>query len=843
MIRKSIRIAVLAACALATTHAAASERLERLTADAIERVGLVNLRLALDPVPGDYRLAMRTFELAADLVPEDANLARRVASAAWGVGDPELLDLAGKRVVRADPDDTVAQLRLITSRIGRLQTVEERLEMYNRFLGEQGRKLAPSIRSRLAVDAALLEHELGNPVAFGDRISDAIELDGTNKEAILLAIRFFGEHVNEPGAMMDLEARLLMADPVDPNVHMAICRRLAGEGALLMAARFHDNALALYAAAGALEPRHDVEQLALLWGTQGPEAVVEEIGRRLRSQRAVAQGQYELDLMSDVPEEDLVPPESVHLHRNYEQIRLLAAVAALDDAAIRESLAELKAISDEKIAEHDSPTLIPGLVDLSRLADEAALAFVDLQGSRAFSGIQEENDRAIQELPGILEGRETWKPRLQMLFAWLAFQRGQVPEAKLLLENSRDNSGYARMLRGHIQAREGRPDLALETYDAIVRDDPLNPVGAWARSQAMGLRRISDPITATGRDLELIAAGIPAWVDRAVRDPKAFMSLTIKPVEDPVTPPELARVRVQIRNISPISLSVGSDRPINSRVLLTPTPDYMTTLLGDLQPEVLELTHRLRLRPREVLETEVSVASGYTGLLLIGASNQLIRQRWRAVQGFRMGERGATVPGPVCLADETPTIVQLPLNGARLAPQALADRVRGAEGDDLVDAVFAAASLLYRAAAEQTPAQPVGSLVEALGDRYARAADLERAYMLATLPTRSVCPPMVAFDQAVRLAITEDARAGKQPSTLEIGLILITRVANAEDTLLDAVLSADNPMAAELAMLMRDRIADGRPAITTVGPSVARLGGMTRSEVGRNLEEIRDAGR
>ena len=53
-----------------------------------------------------------------------------------------------------DPSDTVAQLRLISARIGQFQTAEERLAAYERFTGPEGKGLDPAIRSRLALDAA-----------------------------------------------------------------------------------------------------------------------------------------------------------------------------------------------------------------------------------------------------------------------------------------------------------------------------------------------------------------------------------------------------------------------------------------------------------------------------------------------------------------------------------------------------------------------------------------------------------------------------------------------------------------------------------------------------------------
>jgi hypothetical protein len=130
--------------------------LARAATDHASRAVLVDLRLGDAPTPDDYELAARLFAIVAELAPADAELARLETAARSGRATRACSSDATARVVSLDPRDTVAQLRLITARIGKKQTVEERLALYERLTGPRGAALDPTIRSRLALDAALI---------------------------------------------------------------------------------------------------------------------------------------------------------------------------------------------------------------------------------------------------------------------------------------------------------------------------------------------------------------------------------------------------------------------------------------------------------------------------------------------------------------------------------------------------------------------------------------------------------------------------------------------------------------------------------------------------------------
>src|SRR5262245_39862630 len=155
---------------------------EAFIASQLERLALLDLRAVESPSAGDFAITEAILAIAQELAPGDTQIVRRRIEAAWNAGDNDALLDATRRIVELDPDDTVAQLRLITAKIGQVQVAQERLRLYEAFLGPKGEALDPSIRSRLALDAALLQRERGDEPGFVEKLKLAARLDSTNKD-------------------------------------------------------------------------------------------------------------------------------------------------------------------------------------------------------------------------------------------------------------------------------------------------------------------------------------------------------------------------------------------------------------------------------------------------------------------------------------------------------------------------------------------------------------------------------------------------------------------------------------------------------------------------------------
>ncbi|MBU6414557.1 MAG: hypothetical protein KGS45_13960, partial [Planctomycetes bacterium] len=201
--------AVVAPGTLAVTEA----WLNDFTARSMARMVLMDVRVRVPPSSEELAIALDLLRAARKFLPDDAELLRLEMETASVAGDQQGVLAATRELVRLDPSDAVAQLRLISARIVELQTVEERLAMYERLLGAAGKGLDDSIRSRLALDAALLARESGNDRLFGERLKQALALDAANKEAAILALTEYSARVNAPEGRAQLISNLILSDP------------------------------------------------------------------------------------------------------------------------------------------------------------------------------------------------------------------------------------------------------------------------------------------------------------------------------------------------------------------------------------------------------------------------------------------------------------------------------------------------------------------------------------------------------------------------------------------------------------------------------------------------------
>ena len=97
------------------------------------RVASADLTRQANPDQQDYALAAVLLGIASTLASEDAELLRLRIEATARSGQPGELAPLYERLVRLDPSDEVAWLRLIAERIGKLQTVERVCVCMNRW--------------------------------------------------------------------------------------------------------------------------------------------------------------------------------------------------------------------------------------------------------------------------------------------------------------------------------------------------------------------------------------------------------------------------------------------------------------------------------------------------------------------------------------------------------------------------------------------------------------------------------------------------------------------------------------------------------------------------------------
>jgi hypothetical protein len=795
--------------------------------DHASRAVLVDLRLNPSPTPADYEIATRLFALLGETAPGDADLARLETSAAFGTGDPDLLERATARVVSIDPADTVAQLRLITARIGKKQTVEERLAMYDRLLGPRGTALDPTIRSRLALDAALIHRETGDLDAFLQNLTLATDLDRTNKEAHHLATSYYaGFADNDPqglAGLLELQLRLMYADPIDPNIHFGIARLLAVEGATAEAQRFYGNGISILTNAGALEARHRVESLALRWLSDGPRIVLNQIDAELRLLRDNARLIYERDKQRDLPDRLLTPPEEAFLDPLYEQIRIIAAMDAQDSEALATGLREIDAYARHQFEEVQEATKLDDQQTRAAANKAFAKSLVSLQFMRVLANVDQQALAAqIPQLPKLI-GEDEWEKLKKPLEAWVALRSGNTERTREILEEIGTNDSIMRVCRAELYAAEGDSAGAAEVFEEIMRVDPFIPYGAWARSRAMELTGRTDPVTEAGRLMRRMVAEVPSAIDTLTKDPSVLMTLQIEPVKTSFSADERTRLRVSLTNTTPWPLSLGPSRTLSSRLLLGVSVDNEDRLVAPPQPVVVDLDRRFRLKPGEKLVTEVNAEAGLNGIIFDSAPTGIVRQRWQGWQDPQVDGIGGYRAGPYSLSDSTDKITRSTRDTSRLPAGELATRLRDASAPDaVIAAIEAVAARLWR------DGRDPGGLAEALSARYENAGPIERMLLASAIPASAQIPDLAAFDAAVRASLTSEAVRRVETPSAVAALAMLMRVDDPGDPIFAAAAGAEDPVLAKIANLLQNRLQNGRPCFATTGPGARALEGASK---------------
>ncbi|MCW5769530.1 MAG: hypothetical protein KIT19_12690 [Phycisphaeraceae bacterium] len=811
---------VLAACALVPSAAMAQGEREvgrRLVADAIWRASVLDLRLRHEPLDRDYRLVGLLLDRAQGYAPSDTELARERVEAWFQAGELDRVIDACRQILVHDPSDTVAQLRLITSQISRQQTVGERLAIYARFLGPGGAGLDPSVRSRLALDAALLHRERGDLDGFIDHLSMATGLDPTNKEAAALAEAFYASKMSDAPGRLEMLCNLLYADPLDVQVHRSIALLLGRVGAYSQSRRFYVNAVAImYASGMSPETSVGVDQLVLRWQEEGPASVVKELNTAILSQRDTARRTIqELDRQG-IPSTGVTPPAELRLPIALEQVRLLAADAAGDLETRAASAIDLSASVDKLVATVSAQGSA-GLIGVDYAMEAAATAISEYLVVTAISNEQSEQIRTAMR--AFLSREDVDIEYREQLTPWVELRSGSASTARdkflaLGAENPTMRMGAAMCeeeLGNHAEARR-----LLEEIAAVSRSTVL---GAWARAKAMGKDGVwGDARTDEAFECREIAASVPKWVDEMITQPRSYMSLTA----DASSVGGRNTLRVTIRNLSPLPLAVGPERPINSRLLISPKVDVgiqKTSL--DALPEVVLAERRIRLLQGEAVEIEIWPDIGYAGWLIETQSLRTVRVRWGVIQGFQSGVSQTYVPGPLCLMTQSEQVVRGPVmsDAAHEALVGWFGSVGGQDGRDVSDVHRATMRLrgaVFMSESEGGSSESeLRAYAEALGSRYASLSAESRIVLIAGAPHSMQHAAMEPLDRAIERE--------RDPEVL--GMAMLARARDSSSPLLATARESGVADLVRIATLLGERFDDGDVTFGSVGPGIRALAG------------------
>ncbi|MBL4697618.1 MAG: hypothetical protein JKX70_02170 [Phycisphaerales bacterium] len=807
-----------------------------VVASHLRRSALLDLGLQMTPSPADYRLASALLSIASDLDPTNADIARSVVESAWLAGDQETMIWATRRVIKNDPLDTVAQLRLVSSIINEKQTVEGRLALYNRFLDGGGSSLDVSVRSRLALDAALLERDFGNERGFVERLHLATTLDMSNKSAASLAAQFYSGVTSDPVTQLEYQFKLLFADPLDPNVHLTIMRVLAREGAYVSARRFLQNAIDIYMLdLGRLPPMIEEIRLTLDWQLDGPQSVLDQLNPTLIELRASAQANIDFYTENSFPTDGLRRPEQILYSIGVDQIRLLAAFHIADEEMTKWILQDIQQTVNNEFTAMSQQLNQRG-VNREALLNQGAAKIADFQVMRAIVGIDTDKirpdlKRIVGEVPVLVSFFEQIEP--MALYA-----EGNIEQALGLITKFQ-YSPVLEIIRGLSYEQLGETRKAGEVYTVLTHSNPLNAYGAFGRSRMIHLGYGDQVLTDAGVRMNQMVKTMPEWIDQMDTRPETYVYLGMELSSNRLGTLDRPMITIRLKNLSPIPLALGPASPMDSRFLITPRiDDSLKGFQGKVNSKVVDLGQRLRLRPLEEIVVEVPADSPQTAWLLKMQPNASIRQRWRVIQGFqprtteqelqRQRDQNqmnfGIVASPFGLSSQSEIAQRLVLGECSLPMNDLVAILSDTDEDARRRAVIASAAKLTLPADGMELSTPEkNELIGGLIDLYTRAQSPERARMILLLPHRHQVAEMIAFDDHVIGSILSEALIDSRVDTVLLASALLTRTDASDSPIFEVLEQSSDPRVHTIAGIIKARLDAGSSTLGMIGPGVESM--------------------
>lgn len=806
-----------AAQTAASSSTPPAETLDQLAARCMARVAQTDLRIIATPAVRDFRVTSAIFDHAMALAPDDVTLLRLAIEAAENADDPDRVAALTRKLVALDPDDTVAQLRLISSSIRTRQNVDDRLAAYDRWLGDEGSSVDASVRSRLALDAALLARERGDAAGFARRLGRAIELDATNKDAATLALAFYNQRVGEPVGSFELMLAVLAADPLDPDLHLAMARLLAEHGANKGSSRFYATFSVLLSRLGrTAADQVSVDSDVVRWQIFGARTLVERYNQIIQEKRQAVRRQREDAEENKRDTSDIPLPEFIRFPMSSEWVRFLAAVSIADDQLISNALEELI-----ETARQDSELLTDPERRSEQIDDELAtrlIAGLLLETTWARLVANKQLDVAEQGLDRLRAEGFVEPARLQVAEALAKARRGDLDTAERLLSPTADSDPLAALALAIVrelqsQAASGDPaarDRAIDAWAALARRERSRLPGAFAATRFEVLSGKPIPLDVTASKLESLAAGVPGWLETLVSNPRRIQSLEVDLVDPDVRALEPALLRLTLRNVSTIPLGVGPDGPINTRFLIAPNVQIGTDSVptADLI-NVVSMERRLRLMPGQSFTAVVPADSAALSLVLEQLTARLGRVRYRVLQGFEPVSVATYDSGPFSLSVECGPLRREVLPRSTSDLPGLLRTVEEGSPRDVCEAllVVRGRELPLVGLTPFTPDE-TRSFYDALAVRLPRLPTAGQITLLSLLPSPGQMKGMTAVDDAARTLTDPAVRA----------FVMAFRITNPADPLFTDAASRPTPAMADLADLIAARLAAGVACYATYNP-------------------------
>ncbi len=644
------------------------------------------------------------------------------------------------------PADTSAQMSLVETYITKASDAEKRLEIYGNLLNVGS--LKPSVRSRIAIQAAVLMEELGRTKEFASYLKLGLRLDTTNTDAQMMAYRFLRDNDASTRARTAVLGHLAAADPANPFHHAEIAAALLHSGAYKDAVEWFGSTSNLFAVHRIQpDPAFSVKvaenYVRALWGAgRGAEALklieayAKVFGQMEKARREAAKKagdkkdtkvEEKKGDKGNGKEEGKKEGEAKD-KGDKKEIGKNGTRSPLLGLQLHKSLI-LTSMGEPKKAREAFDTMITALDERDKEDGGNADRLADRIWAHVVLNYDvDKAEGLLEQLKSKLKKDDT---RLDRLGGFIKLRKGEKDTARaLLMKVAKTDAGAAYGLCLLLDGKDEKTKRISALKEVYLRD-PGSLIGLKVFDDVQKLGGRAQASAEHGAVTRQIRT-IPEMVKKIVGHRLPIVNLKARAVRAQVGFGDPIEIELELKNVSGIPLNFGT---IPRMVLL----DGMIMIGRTRQripPTVVEIDRKLRLAVRESFALRVRVDTGPLGAFATAYPGTTMQIQIRATLNPNVSKPGTAqqdyVPGFLGARAVTTPILRLGWAGG---PDGYKAQLETLKGGDALAAMRAAGSLMrHIAMAEQKDPNRKVEIAKAVSAAYEKMTPIQKAYVQLYVP-------------------------------------------------------------------------------------------------------------
>ncbi len=539
------------------------------------------------------------------LTPEDPSVWMVLHEVAQMADLSSVSTRAIENLLRLSPVQPTAQLARLRNIINGAQTVEHRMSLYEQILSDDsGNNLDAKVASRLALDAAYLQRQVGDTNQFARWLAESVALDPFYPDAITLATGFFGDETADVYRRAELLASSMLSNVRDITTQVALAEFLMAFGDYQDAKELYELILG-----DSSEEQRNISSSLLAdivlsqWASGDLDAATETL---LTRQNAVDKV-YQQKTQAQQPR--LNPLELARIHAP------LAPKLAVVCAAVYENQTEN--------GKNDSALggAINSLVTLSKMYEtqgrEGLLLTVEmyLQAAWVLLWLGEDAEGAEKFIRQVETGATINPSEKQRLEGWIALRRGDLTTAKSKLAPlTNDPSAKVGMALLYLE-EDNKRDAALELL-SVAKSGGGTLLGVWSRNKLQEVVGTPFAIRPEVDSLKQLMSGVLQTLHAIRNDPRPPIEIRVNPNTHTLSPYQPIFVQVELTNNTSIPLTIASNGPVQPIVLVEAKVEIPTTSKHVIRPIVVSIDRELSINPRGSTSIKIDLRKYWVGGLL-----------------------------------------------------------------------------------------------------------------------------------------------------------------------------------------------------------------------------------